>query len=215
MANANSPKGLQPIAYMSGAPWGGAVRTYWVPSNNATALYMGDPVNLIGNSSDANGVPGVVIASAGSGHQILGAFLGISNNAGLLVDTLLQSQTPYLAANQAAYVYVTDDPFLLYEVQEDSAGGTAMTANAAGGNANLVAGAGSTVTSFSGWQLQSSSLSQAGSDSTKQLRIIQAYQKINNIVGATGTPEIGVNAKWLVKINQGVSAFTNPASGGS
>ena len=216
MANINSPKGLQPIAYMSGAPWGGAVRTYWVPANNATALFMGDPVNLISNSSDANGVPGVVIASAGTGNQILGAFLGISNNAGLLVDPLLQSQTPYLAANQAAYVYVCDDPFLLYQIQEDSAGGTAMTANAAGGNANLVAGTGSTITSFSGWQLQSSSLSQAtGSDSTSQLRIIQALQQTGNSVGTSGSPEIGVNAQWLVKINQGMSAFTQPLSGQS
>lgn len=214
MANINSPKGLQPIAYMSGAPWGGAVRTYWVPSGNATALYIGDPVNLIGNSSDANGVPGVVIATGGSAHQVLGAFIGISNNAGLLVDPLLQSQTPYLAASQAAYVYVTDDPFLLYLIQEDSDGG-AMVAGASGGNVNLIAGTGSTVTNFSGWQLDSSSLSQAGSDSTKQCRIIQAYQAVNNDVGTAGTPDAGVNAQWLVKLNAGVSAFTNPASGGS
>lgn len=215
MANVNAPKGLQPIAYMSGAPWGGAVRSYWVPSGNATALFIGDPVNLIGNSSDGNGVPGIQIASAGSAHQILGAFLGISNNAGLTTIPLLQSQTPYLPASQAAYVYVTDDPFLLYLIQEDSAGGAAMTANAAGGNANLVAGAGSTTTNFSGWQLQSSSLSQAGSDSTKQLRIISALQSIKNAVGTSGTPEVGVNAQWLVKVNQGISAFTNPASGGT
>lgn len=206
MANANTPRGLKPIAYESGAPYNGAGRVYYVPVGNGTALYYGDPVNIVANSADANGIPVAEIATAGSGHQILGAFQGIANNAGPLVIPVLQSQTPYLAAGQAAYIYVCDDPTLLYEVQEDSVGG-AMVAGAGGGNANLVAGAGSTVTSFSGWQLQSSSLSQGGADTTKQLRIIQMLQRVDNAVG--------VNAKWLVKINQGISAFTNPASGGT
>ena len=56
MANANTPRGLQPYPYAWGAPWGGAVRVYSVPSNNATALYLGDPVQLITDSSDGNGI---------------------------------------------------------------------------------------------------------------------------------------------------------------
>jgi len=182
---------------MSGAPYNGAVRTYAVPANNGTALYFGDPVNLITNSSDGNGVQNVVIATAGATNQVLGAFVGISNNAGQTVITLLQSQTPYLAASQAAYVYVTDDPFLLYAIQEDGIGG-AMVSGASGRNADLVSGSGSTVTSQSGWLLDSSTL---GTGSTKQLRIIQLLQEVDNAVG--------LSAKWLVKINQGISAFTN------
>lgn len=195
MANPNTPYGLRPYAYMSGAPYNGAVRTYAVPSGNGTALYFGDPVNLITNSSDGNGVQNVVIATAGDSNQVLGAFVGISNNAGLTTITLLQSQTPYLAASQAAYVYVTDDPFLLYAIQENGA----MVSGASGRNANLVSGAGSTVTSQSGWQLNSSTLN---TSSARQLRIIQALQEVDNT--------IGTNAKWLVKINQAISAFTNP-----
>lgn len=207
MANPNTPYGLRPYAYMSGAPWGGAVTTYYVPSGNGTALYQGDPVNLVASSSDGNGVPTAEIATAGATHQILGAFIGISNNAGLSPITLLQSQPVYLPASTAAYIYVTDDPFLLYAIQEDSVGG-AVTSNAASSaNANLVAGSGSTYTSQSGWQLQSSSVGSGGSDSTKQLRIIRALQEVDNA--------IGTNCKWLVKINQGISAFTNPASGGT
>ena len=205
MANSNAPFGLRPVAYMSGAPYNGAARVYAVPANNATALYLGDPVNIIQNSADANGVPNVVIAQAGATHQVLGTFAGIANNAGSLVIPLLQSQTPYLAASQQAYVYVTDDPFLLYEIQEDSVGG-AMVAGAGGGNAELVAGTGSTVTGQSGWMLDSSTLSQGGTDSTFQLRIIQALQQTDNA--------IGLYAKWLVKINQGLSAFTAPNSNG-
>lgn len=207
MANSNSPFGLRPYAYMSGAPYNGAVRTYYVPVGNSTALYFGDPVNLVAGSSDGNGIPVAEIATAGATHQILGSFAGISNNAGLTTIPLLQSQTPYLAASQAAYIYVTDDPFLLYALQEDSNGGSVTSNNAASANANLVAGAGSTVTSQSGWMLQSSSVGHGGSDSTKQLRIIQALQETDNAIGNY--------CRWLVKINQGISAFTNNASGGS
>lgn len=208
MANANTPRGIIPYAYMSGAPYNGAVRTYYVPVGNATALFFGDPVNIVPNTADANGVPAVVIAAAGSTGQILGSFCGISNNAGMLTIPLLQNQTPYLPALTAAYVYVSDDPFLLYMAQEDSAGGS-MVVGAGGGNVNLIAGAGSTVTNFSGWQLDSSSLDQNGSDSTLQMRIIQGLQQVDNAVGVAST-----NGKWLVKVNQGLSAFTAPNSGG-
>lgn len=209
MANANSPRGMIPYAYMSGAPYNGAVRAYAVPSNNATALYIGDPVDLIGNSSDANGVPNVVIAAAGATHAVLGAFMGISNSAGQIVIPLLQSQPVYLPASTAAYVYVCDDPFLLYWIQENSVGGGgtggAMVTGAAGGNANLIAGTGSTYDAYSGWMLNSASLSQAGGDGTLQLRIIQMLQEADNAPG--------LYAKWLVKINDGLSSFTSAVSG--
>lgn len=200
MANANTPRGMQPYADMTGKLWTGAVRTYYVPSGNAAALFLGDPVTVVGSSSDANGVPAVQIATAGAGatNYVLGAFMGISNNAGLTTIPLLQSQTPYLAAGQAAYVYVSDDPELLYWIQEDSIGG-ALAASAAFGTASLVAGTGSTVTSESGWQLQSSTLLHSGT--TNQLRIIQALQETDNAIGQY--------CKWLVKINQGFSPFFN------
>jgi len=40
MANANTPRGLQPYAYSWGAPYNGAARVYYVPAGNATALYL-------------------------------------------------------------------------------------------------------------------------------------------------------------------------------
>lgn len=196
MANPNTPYGLRPYAHISGNPYSGAVRTYYVPATNSTALYLGDPVMLVTNSSDGNGIQTVAIASAGDSAQILGSFLGISNNAGMQVITLQQTQTPYLAAGQAAYVYVCDDPTLLYAVQEDSAGGSSMVSGASGRNANLVAGTGNTYSGQSGWQLQTSSLN---TTAAHQLRIIQILPEVDNAVG--------VNAKWLVKINQGIHPF--------
>src|SRR5580700_10874524 len=122
MANANAPRGLVPYAHQSGAYYNGAVRSYYVPAGNATALYLGDPVVTITNSSDGNGIQSVGIATAGGGTPILGAFMGRSNNGGILPPiTLLQSDHPYLPAATADYVYVSDDPDLLYWVQESGA----------------------------------------------------------------------------------------------
>jgi hypothetical protein len=193
MANANSPNGIIPVAYRSGAPYNGAVRTYYVPVGNATALYIGDPVILITNSGDGNGVQTVEIASAGTTntsltYAILGAFMGRSNSAGTATIGITQGTSVYLPASTAAYIYVSDDPTLLYEVQEDSVGG-ALASGAAGRNAPLVAGTGSTYTGQSGWQLQSSNIGTAA----YQMRIIQLLQSGNNA--------IGTNAKWLTYIN--------------
>ena len=195
MANANSPRGIIPYAYQSGSPYNGAVRTYYVPVGNATALYIGDPVVTITNSSDGNGIQSVGIATAGGGTQILGAFMGRTNNAGTAAPiTLLQSNNVYLPAATAAYVMVCDDPYLLYWVQENGA----MVSGASGRNADLVAGAGSTYSAYSGWQLNSATIN---TTSTLQMRIIQMLQESDNAVGT--------NAKWLCKINAGISEFTN------
>jgi hypothetical protein len=193
MANPNTPYGLRPYAFQSGAPYNGAVRTYYVPSGNGTALYLGDPVMLVTNSSDGNGVQTAEIASAGNSAQVLGAFMGISNNAGQTTITLLQNQTPYLASGQAAYIYVCDDPTLLYAIQEDSVGGS-MVSGASGRNANLIAGSGSTVTSQSGWLLDSSTLATTAAE---QLRIVQALQETDNTVATA-------YCKWLVRLNFGI-----------
>jgi hypothetical protein len=186
MANANTPFGLQPYAYAWGAPWGGAVRTYYVPVGNGTALYLGDPVIGITNSSDGLGVPTAEIGTAGGGAYNLGVFMGVSNNAGQTTIPVLQSQPVYLPASTAAYIYVADDPFLLFKIQENGA----MVSGAGGRNADLVAGSGSTVTGLSGWQLASSTLQ---TTNTLQMRIIQLLQETDNA--------IGTNAKWLVKWN--------------
>ncbi len=193
MPNPNTPFGLRPIARTSGEPYNGATAVYYVPAGNATALFIGDPVVLITNSSDGNGIQSVGIAAAGGGTYVLGTFQGIANNAGESAIPVLQSQTPYLAAGQAAYVYVTIDPDLLYEVQENGA----MVSGASGRNVDLVAGTGSTVTGQSGWQIASSTLN---TTNTLQMRLIRQLQQADN---ATGT-----NAKWLVRIN--LNQLTEP-----
>ena len=196
MANVNAPFGLRPYCDTNGRPYTGAYRTYYVPVGNATALYIGDPVTVITNSADANGVPAISIATAGAGNYITGCVVGIANNSGLLTIPLLQSSTVYLPASTAAYVAVADDPNLLFAIQENS-NPSAFAAGAASRNADLNAGSGgSTITAQSSWQLDSNTLN----TTAKQMRIIQALQETDNAIGNY--------CRWLVKINQNTQVNT-------
>src|ERR1700688_3536549 len=77
MANANVARGLIPYRHFDGSYWNGSANMYYVPSGYATALYIGDPVKMLSTQADANGVPGVTIATAGSSNVILGSVVGI------------------------------------------------------------------------------------------------------------------------------------------
>lgn len=189
MANPNAPYGLKPLAYRDGSPYNGAFRTYWVSPSYATALYVGDPLIVTG-TSDANGVPGVQIATAGAGNYVTGSFIGIANNAGALIQTLLQSSPVYLPASTGGYIAVADDPFILFSIMENSSP-SALSANVASENAALNAGSGgSTYSGQSSWQLDSNT----AQTSASQLRILQALQGAGNLPGNY--------CQWLVTILQ-------------
>jgi hypothetical protein len=187
--NAIVARGLIPVMYRNGAPYAGASRTYYVPSSYGTALYVGDPVIIVTASAESIGIPTVGIATAGGGAFMIGSVTNIGQ-AGDPIVPMTRDQPVYHPASTAGYVQVADDPFLLFEIQENGSGG-AMGIGAAGRNADLVAGSGSTVTGFSGWQLASNTLA---TTSTLQLRILYPVVRADNDPTTT-------NAKWLVAIN--------------
>lgn len=181
MANANSPFGLKPVRYASGAPYNGAANRYFVPASDTTALFYGDPV-VINGSGDPAGVPGAIIATAAGAGRITGVVVGFE-------PTRTFETLGYRPASTAMYIYVADDPTLLFEIQEDAVGG-ALAVTDIGLNADLIAGAGSTYTKQSGWQLDTST---KATTATLQLRIDGFQQRVDN--------EVGANAKVLVRIN--------------
>lgn len=181
MANTNNPEGLRPVRYVSGAPYNGACREYYVPSSDGTALYVGDPVIKAGDG-DADGVPTATRATAGGGNKITGVVVGVRNTP--------TQTTRYRKASDAQYVLVADDPNLLFEIQEDAVGGALASTNI-GQNIDLVSGSGSTTTGLSGFQADSST---AATTNTLQLSIVAFTKRADNVIGA--------NAKILVRINQ-------------
>lgn len=187
MANSNAPMGLRPVRHRNGAPYNGAATRYFVPASDGTALYLGDPV-VVAGSADADGVMTVTRATAGGGAYMLGPVVAVDPVEGAGAGG--RDSTTYRAASTARYVWVADDPDLVFECQEDAIGGALAVADV-GLNADFIHGTGSTVTGISAGQLDTST---KATTNTLQLRILGFSQRIDNEVG-------NANAKVLVAIN--------------
>jgi hypothetical protein len=180
MANANTPFGFKPVKMHGSSPMSGGLETFYVPSTDGTALFMGDPVIKAG-SADANGVATVTRSTAA------GAISGIV--VGFLPDPVTGVVPHYRAASTAAYVLCCTDPAQVYEVQEDAVGG-ALAAVDVGLNADFIIAAGSTYTGNSGTMLDTST---KATTAGLPLKILGFVQRPDNVIGAL--------AKVLVKIN--------------
>lgn len=184
MANPNAPYGLKPLRERGGQPYSGAANTYYVPSTDATALFIGDPVILAGSSGNAQAgpesYPTVTRATAGATNRISGVVVGFQPTPAL---------TPYgyRPASTAMNVLIADDPGLEFVIQVDSTG---IADTQIGLNANLTAGSGSTATKQSGFILDGTT---PDPDATYQLRILGLEPQINN--------EFGAYADVLVRLN--------------
>lgn len=184
MANVDRPNGFRPVGTLSGSPWQGAVRKYPVDASNATAIFEGDAVTL---ETDGNVTP------AAAGGVILGICVGV-----VIDRSVAATEHPgYIPASTAGYVLVCTAPDALYEVQEDSVGGD-LDAASVGANIDHIAGAGSATTGQSGHEIDSSSLTAAGSAG---FRIVALSDRPDNAVGT--------NAKWLVRVHESHFAATN------
>ena len=194
VGNADHRFGLIPLRHKNGAPYNGAGNWYYVPSTDNTALYIGDPV-VVAGSADANGYPTVTRATAAGGNYMLGPVMGVARNAPALGGNFLSTGSIdrtiiYRAGSTAAYVFVADDPDLVFKIQEDSDTST-LSADSVGLNADIVfTHSGSTVTGRSGCELDSDT---ANTTNTLQLRILRLHDTPDNLIGD--------NAVWEVSIN--------------
>lgn len=193
MANANVARGLLPYRHFDGSVWNGSMNLYFIPAGYATALFIGDPVDVVSGSNDANGIPAIQLGSVGS--PILGALGGIAPG-GTPQIAVTRDQPIYHPASTAQYVLVADDPTLLYMLQDDASSQARAPNQWAGRNASLVSGAGSTVTGYSGWQLAASTVN---TTNTLDVKIIRPLDQADNTVSSVANTNM--NAKWLVKLN--------------
>ncbi len=192
MANVNFPNGATPIGHLYGAPHNGGVRKYVCPASDGTALYMGQFVKLGGSlSADENGdLRPTAIAAAAGDALLLGVVVGFER---LITDTSVLHR----AASTLRSVYVADDPYTIFEIQEDSVG-AALTADECGENADIVVGSGSTVTGRAASMLDSSD----HKTGTAQLRILDIARPISR------SNAIGDYCRWRVLINEHVFKST-------
>ena len=108
------------------------------------------------------------------------------------VEEITQDGTTFREASTERYVFVADDPNLLFEVQEDSVGG-ALVAGDIGEVADLTGlTSGSTVTGRSAIEIDSNTSTGSG-DGTEDVFISRLSQRPDNVFGD--------NAKFLVRLN--------------
>jgi hypothetical protein len=183
---------------MQGSPYTGKIMQFSVPAGDGTAIYVGDPVKLAGTSQFINGQAFSDIAQAATGNVMVGAVIGF------LADT--RDSLIYRAASTQRIALVDIDPFTLYEIQQVT-GGTPLTANDIGLNANFVVAAGSTFTGQSGVTLDNTT---EATTNTLDLKIIGMPSRPDNDFGsAVGT---GADAsRFYVRINR--HQFANQIAG--
>lgn len=191
MANANKPAGLVPVMYLSGAPYNGKGRMYCIPSSDGNAFAVGDPLTLAG-SADAQGVPTVTLATAGTGNLVLGSLVSPAGAQKYGEQYGVPAETPVVipaTKTRAYYVMVEDDPNVIFEIQEDN-DSSSLAAADVGENCNLISGTNNGY--ISGWQLDSSSHAAGATLQCKLLALAQL---------PAGTNVFGTDAKWWVLIN--------------
>lgn len=158
MANTARPYGLRPERYLSGTPWNGQTQLYFHSASDATAIYKGDVVG-IDTTNRSNGIvdpysPGIPAVSAKTAALTTTAYRGVV--AGFLpqpefnmsVTATLGLQ--YVQASTARYLWVVDDPWVVFTAQEIASNSyTSTTANGINKTCDLSYVAGNTTTGIS------------------------------------------------------------------
>lgn len=203
MANANTPRGLSPVGTITGAAYNEQGRLYAIANDGTNTYAIGDVVKVAGGS-DTSGVP--YVTKAATTDTPVGVIVGIrvADPSTSLVGTTLALNQIYLPLNSGLrYVYVVDDPSVIFQVESDSTGVSA---------ANVFSNAGLTITAdqttlgqaqpLSNTVLDAASIKAIGTSGSLALplQIIGIEQMENNAPGAY--------ANVLVKWNK--HQFLNP-----
>jgi hypothetical protein len=187
--NANTPFGLKPLQHLNGSPWNGKTQLCYVSASYATALFVGDPVDLDTADSDKEAaIRSLTVIKAAIAGPCLGVIVGIPqelvpvpmfSGAGGSAPNL---NLNYLPASTGGFVYVTmDQGDIVYEVQGD--GYAVPSLNWIGWNADLIFTlAGSTVTGLSGVQMDTGTTNAPATTNTFGWHIIGTARRPDNDV---------------------------------
>lgn len=178
-SNVNRPYGLIPVGHLDGSPFNGAIRTYFVPASDNTAIYLGDPVRIAG-SADSEGIPTATRAAAGE------AFVGTMVGMDYIPSDLF---TQYRQGGVARYIHVAEGKDVVYKVRTSGA----VAAANIGQNADIVLGTGNNTTGISGVTLDVSTFGTG----TAQLRTLRLLQNWDSGFGSFAELEVIINEHQL------------------
>jgi hypothetical protein len=183
MANVDAAFGFVPIRHLSGnAP---RANKYTITSGLAENIFTGDLCIITAD--------GVVTPHTATETNNIGVFAGVSYTAS--DGSYVYSQywpSGTTGTNIIAYIY--DDPFTVYKVQ--SAGTPAQTN--IGNCADVVAGAGSTTTGISGFEISGTM-----ANGTATCKIIALHDSPSNAFGTNAVMEVVIN-EHLLKDSAGI-----------
>ena len=194
MASTATPYGLIPYE-LAGAALRGAARKFPIGANNTNAIYFGSPVSL---NSGVITVIGATPTTTRNGNTPVGVFVGCEYTDPTGRPTWAQ----YLPANATTagytniYVYVVDDPRVVFKVQ---ANGTVATTDL-GKNAPLA-----NVTSGSTTSGNSSCVLLAASINTTNTLAVKIIGFVDSVYSQPGDAYTDCLVIW----NQGVHAYQN------
>ncbi len=192
MANADTATGLRPVRYLNGSPYNGQARKYFIPATDTTSSYFIGTLVKPAGSADADGVMAVT-GNVATGNAVLGPIVS--------VELITRESSIYRENSTARYVYVADDPNIIFEAQ-DNAGATPVAADV-GNTADLATlTGGSTISGFSTTEIDWSTITAAG-DGTEDVLIMGLSRRPDNTIGD--------NAKWEVRLNN--HFYTDAAAG--
>lgn len=184
MANSDRPSGFKPVKHLLGGAWSGKANTYYIPSSDSTDMFIGDAVKTAGSATDDGKYP--TVAQAAAGNTIRGVIIGFGEDPHTMIKPDNPNRT-YRPGDTAMYCLVVDDPFVIFEIQEDS-DSNSIEADEVGNHADVVVGSGNTTTGLSAMELDSDSAT-AGAATCKLLRIVNREDN-----------ELGDHCKWEVLI---------------
>lgn len=193
MPNTDTPFGLRPVQHRNGAPYTGACKPYYLQSDYATAMFIGDPVVITGAVNTA------AVSAPGVGSFPVGAIQSINKatvNTGAITGVIVgfagrQDSLTYNPASTERIALVADDPELLFEIQAD---GTYTPASVGLNAALIYTHSGSTVTGRSGAELDTGTTTAPGTSAGLQLKVRGFVNREDNDMAAA-------NSKLLVQIN--------------
>jgi hypothetical protein len=196
--NPLKPAGLSPVRYLNGAKYDGKFQLYCVLAADTNPYYVGDLVTLSASGGDVNGIPAITLATAG--NIAVGVVVAIGTNpiGGPYINPLNLNvvNRPTGAQTVNYYAAISDDPNIIYEIQEGGAG-TNLTVTAINNNANILYAAPATGVNVSGTTLANATVT---TTATLNLKILRFAQRVDNHFLTTPSTG-GAGQKWEVLIN--------------
>ena len=206
MANLNAPNGFSPVASLLGVKWNEQGRLYAIANDASNTYAIGDVV-MSAASADSDGIPYVTKWGGATTTSALplGIIVGIrvADPGVSLVGNSLSLEKAYIGKSAGTrYVYVVDDPFVLFEAQFDS---TAVAASNLHQNAAVTVTADQTSTLSNSSPYSNLVLTSPATTATLPIRILGLVQRTGNSTGAY--------ARVLCKWNYHEFGVTSGASG--